>query len=113
MIKFTPPNGRVLNQIRQSNDHYELFLETRNTRICILSEEIDHVMNPFYQVDDVLTRSHEGTRPGLALVKFMVDVHNATTKISSERNKGTTDRIEFTDQRSVRVNKMPNENRSF
>lgn len=70
-------------------------------------------MNPFYQVDDVLTRSHEGTRPGLALVKFMVDVHNATTKISSERNKGTTDRIEFTDQRSVRVNKMPNENRSF
>ena len=90
-----------MNQIGQSNDHSGLFLETRNTRICIPSEEIDHVINPFYQVDDVLTRSNEGIRPGLALVKFMVDVHNATTSISSECNKGTTDRIEFTDQRSA------------
>jgi hypothetical protein len=49
----------------------------------------------------------------LALVKFMVDVHNATTNIGSERNKGTTDSTEFFDQRSVPVIKMPNENRSF
>ena len=113
LIKFTPPNGRVINQIGQSNDNSGLFLETRNTRICIPSEEIDHVINPFYQVDDVLTRSNEGIRPGLALVKFMVDVHNATTNIGSERNKGTTDSTEFFDQRSVPVIKMPNESCSF
>lgn len=100
-VKFTPISGRVTIQIGQSSDRSGLFLEIRDTGIGIPSEEIDLVMNPFYQVDDVLTRSHEGSGLGLALVKSMAEMHNALIHIKSERNNGTTVRIDFPDQRSV------------
>ena len=77
------------------------------------SEEIDHVMNPFYRVDGMLARSHESSGLGLALVKSMFDMHNAKINISSECNKGTTVRIEFPVQRSVPAIKMPNKSRSL
>ena len=75
------------------------------------SEEIDHVMNPFFRVDGMLARSHERSGLGLALVKSMFDMHNAKINISSECNKGTTVSIEFSVQRSVPAIKMPNKSR--
>ncbi len=99
-IKFTPENGDVVMEIGLVEGSEALFMEVRDTGIGIAEEEIDKVMNPFYQVDDVFTRTHEGSGLGLALVNSMAGLHGATIKVDSVKDQGTTVRIIFPPDRT-------------
>jgi signal transduction histidine kinase len=48
-----------------------------------------------------LTRGHEGTGLGLALVKSMMDLHDGSLEIESEPGKGTKVTIYFPKQRTL------------
>lgn len=99
-IKFTPDNGGIVMEISQKSGSEALILEVRDTGIGIAEEEIDQIMNPFYQVDDVFTRTHEGSGLGLALVNSMAGLHGAALQVDSEKDVGTTVRIIFPPDRT-------------
>jgi hypothetical protein len=52
-------------------------------------QDIPRLFTPFTQVDSSLSRRHEGTGLGLALVKQLVELHGGRVSLESEVGKGS------------------------
>ncbi|HIM47149.1 MAG TPA: ATP-binding protein, partial [Alphaproteobacteria bacterium] len=63
-IKFTPYGGRIEARIARS-DAGEVELSVIDNGIGIRARYVDRIAEPFFQVDDMLARRHEGTGLGL------------------------------------------------
>lgn len=87
-IKFTPAGGRVTVRAG-AEPGCEYLITVADTGIGIAPEDIDHVLTPFGQAENVLTRSHQGTGLGLPLVKSFVELHGGALEIQSTPGKGT------------------------
>jgi signal transduction histidine kinase len=61
-----------------------------DTGIGIPPEHLERVLKPFVQVESSMSRRHEGTGLGLALVKVMAELHGGSLRLDSEVDKGTT-----------------------
>jgi PAS domain S-box-containing protein len=100
-VKFTPEAGTVTLSIMQSEEDGHLVLSVSDTGHGIPEDQINHVLEPFAQVADSMTRDHEGAGLGLALVKRLAEIHDARLEISSEVGKGSTFVLHFPADRSV------------
>jgi signal transduction histidine kinase len=87
-IKFTPAGGRILVTADRAGDMIRL--RVADTGIGMTAEEIRLAMQPFYQVDNGITRRYQGTGLGLPLTKSLVDLHDGRMEIESAPKKGTT-----------------------
>jgi signal transduction histidine kinase/ActR/RegA family two-component response regulator len=99
-IKFTPSAGRVVVEV-WSESRIGLTISVRDTGIGIAKADLDHVLQPFAQVDSSLSRRHEGTGLGLPLVVIMMRQHGGALHLESELGKGTTARVVFPPERLV------------
>jgi signal transduction histidine kinase len=88
-VKFTPAGGRVDVSVR-IEPPAGLVIAVRDTGIGIAKEDIPRVTEPFVQVDNSLSRRHEGTGLGLALVSALMMLHGGTLGIESALGQGTT-----------------------
>src|SRR3546814_10983223 len=52
--------------------------------------QVAHVMQPFAQIHNALSRKHAGTGLGLPLTKALIDLHGGTLDIDSRPGVGTT-----------------------
>ena len=87
-IKFTPAGGQITVRAgAQPGGDY--LLSVSDTGIGIAPEHIEHVLTPFGQAENVLTRSHNGTGLGLPLVKSFVELHGGTLQLQSTPGEGT------------------------
>lgn len=91
-IKFTPEQGTVgvkmdLNPV----DDYFYFLSFRisDTGIGIPKEHLEHLADPFYQVESSNTRTYQGTGLGLAIAKKIIELMGGQLEIESEIGKGS------------------------
>jgi len=87
-IKFTPSGGSVhvaLHHIEGESAR----LSVRDSGPGIPSDQIAHVFERFYQVDESTTRTQPGTGIGLSLVKELVELHGGTIGVESGSG-GTT-----------------------
>lgn len=109
-VKFTPEAGSIKlsgflaygSQIAQdyrpdcspvnSSTPY-LCLEVKDSGIGIPENRWHLLFRPFQQVDASLTRRHEGTGLGLALVKRLAELHGGTVSMSSTVNLGSVFRV--------------------
>lgn len=96
-IKFTPEGGKIgLNlSIEESFAH----VSVEDNGIGIPSEHLSEIFESFHQLDGSSTRRFGGTGLGLALVKRIVEAHNATVHVSSLIGKGS--KFEFLLQLAV------------
>jgi PAS domain S-box-containing protein len=87
-IKFTPSGGKIeiLCQIN-SNGDAELVVE--DTGVGIPEEELEHVFEPFIQVREHSTKTHEGTGLGLSLVRELTRLHDGEVSLDSKVGRGT------------------------
>ncbi|HLJ21794.1 MAG TPA: ATP-binding protein [Stellaceae bacterium] len=90
-VKFTERGGKVTVSARQRGA--EIVIEVKDTGIGMAPEEIPKALEPFGQVDNEMTRSHEGTGLGLPLSKNLVELHGGSLEIESALGKGTTVRV--------------------
>jgi signal transduction histidine kinase len=88
-VKFTPSGGAVTVGIAAAGDG-GLDLTVADTGAGIPADRLDQVITPFFQIDGSLSRQHEGTGLGLALVKAYVERHGGTLHIASQVGRGTT-----------------------
>ncbi|MFW5746039.1 MAG: sensor histidine kinase [Nanoarchaeota archaeon] len=87
-VKFTPEGGDVRLNILDKKD--KVRIEVIDTGIGISSEDVAHLFDPFYQVEEHLTRNAQGSGLGLAITKHIVDLHHGSIDIKSTVGKGTT-----------------------
>lgn len=98
-LKFTPAQGNVYISISQEATTEEgstiLVLKVKDTGIGIPENQVQHIFDRFYQLDNSHTRKAEGTGIGLALTKELVKLMNGTIAVKSPA-VGATKGTEFT-----------------
>jgi PAS domain S-box-containing protein len=97
-VKFTPPGGRVSLSIRAQNDG-TLDLIVTDTGIGMDTAALDKAMKPFEQVENVLSRRHDGIGLGLPLTARLMDLHGGTLTLDSAPGMGTTATATFPAER--------------
>jgi two-component system cell cycle sensor histidine kinase PleC len=99
-IKFTPAGGsiRISAGIGAAGG---ATLIVADSGIGIPPHQLDTVLEPFSQVENIMTRTHAGTGLGLPLCKSLIEMHGGTLTLESEVGSGTTVTIMFPKDRSL------------
>lgn len=67
--------------------------EVTDKGLGLSSDQRKKILEPFYQVDQTLSRKGSGFGLGLSIVKSIVDVHHGSIEIESELGKGSVFRV--------------------
>lgn len=90
-VKFTPENGRVsLSAAKQDG---RIRFEIADTGIGISDKDIARLAQPFVQVENQFTKTHQGSGLGLAIARSLIELHGGKLEIKSELGNGT--RVSF------------------
>jgi signal transduction histidine kinase len=93
-LKYTSEGGRVLVQISQ-NAAGGVTIRVIDNGIGIAEEDLEKVLEPFMQAKNQKDNKTEGTGLGLSIVKALADLHEATLKVESVIDEGTTVHLNF------------------
>lgn len=99
-LKFTPEGGRVWIEIgldAQGN----FALTVKDTGIGIKRDDVQRIFEPFIQVENAMSRTHQGTGLGLPLVRKIMNLHGGTIELESEVGQGTNAIATFPKSRFV------------
>ncbi len=91
-IKFTPAGGTIEVALALQTNYAAVSIS--DTGPGIPKESLTRVFEPFYQVEEHLTRRHEGLGLGLAVAREMVESHGG--RIWAESVLGRGSRVTFT-----------------
>lgn len=92
-IKFTD-GGKVVVHLSPAgsleDDNATIEFKVEDTGIGIAAEDIVKLGTPFMQVDNSLSRRHEGSGLGLSITKGLIEQMGGHLKIESQINRGST-----------------------
>ena len=91
-LKFTPAGGRVRLDVSARNGRAAVVVT--DTGLGIPAEQLPHVFERFYRGDRVRHEA-EGAGLGLAIARWIADVHGADIAITSQPAHGTRVAISF------------------
>ncbi|MBT4836034.1 MAG: hybrid sensor histidine kinase/response regulator [Methylococcales bacterium] len=66
-----------------------IIIDIEDKGIGIAENELDNVFSPLYQVDDSMTRKHDGSGIGLSIAKQYIAVIGGSISVKSELAKGS------------------------
>lgn len=70
-----------------------LHFRIRDTGMGIPEAQTEHLFDPFYQLDNFMTRKSEGTGLGLAITKKLIELMHGTIGVRSKLGEGTVFRF--------------------
>lgn len=90
-VKFTPPGGRITTraEIEETSSGSFIRIEVEDTGIGMDELEVALALEPFRQVDNSLSRRHEGAGLGLPIAKALAEMHDGSLHIDSIPGQGT------------------------
>ena len=88
-IRYTKANDTITISAHSTDENY-VTLKVSDTGTGIKRENIKHIFDRFYKVDEARTRGKHGTGLGLYIVKNIVEKHGGQIVVESEYNEGTT-----------------------
>jgi two-component system sensor histidine kinase VicK len=86
-IKYTN-EGQVV--VRLTGDRSTIQVQVQDTGAGIPAEDIPHLFQKFYRVDNSSTRSVGGTGLGLFICRKIIELYNGRIWVESEYGKGST-----------------------
>ncbi|HEX3844801.1 MAG TPA: PAS domain S-box protein [Steroidobacteraceae bacterium] len=87
-VKYTPPAGRIEVALRTENR--QAIVSIRDNGVGIPPEMLEHIFEPFAQLDRSYERADSGLGIGLMLAKKLVELHDGRIEArSAGRGKGT------------------------
>ncbi|MGH1414646.1 MAG: ATP-binding protein [Pelagimonas sp.] len=84
-VKFTE-KGQVILRASQGDS---MVIRVIDSGVGIPMDQVQHIFDPFEQIDSSQTRQHQGTGLGLAITKRLIGAMNGNIHVSSELGKGT------------------------
>ncbi len=88
-IKFTPEGGTISIEIEQVKDYAQI--QIKDTGIGIEKEFLPYIFDRFRQVKSDSKRQYGGLGLGLAIVRYLVEMHGGTIfAYSAGRGRGST-----------------------
>ncbi|MBT8184295.1 MAG: response regulator, partial [Eudoraea sp.] len=90
-FKFTPDEGRVIIEAELRGNRLQL--KVSDTGNGISAEQLPHIFDRFFQVDDSYTKEKAGSGIGLALTKELVELMGGSIYVESELGKGAIFRV--------------------
>src|SRR5699024_1818423 len=87
-LKYTPVDGMIDITLEETDT--EVIVRFSDSGVGISEENIPHLFDRFYRVDDARHQGIEGTGLGLAIVEQAVSLHHGTIEVESQLQKGTT-----------------------
>ncbi|MFB6097540.1 MAG: ATP-binding protein [Salinibacter sp.] len=87
-IKFTPEGGRVDLRVRTNRE--VAVLEVADTGIGMAPEQVSGLFRAFKQESEGLAREYEGSGLGLSVVRRLVEAHDGTIDVETEKGVGST-----------------------
>ena len=91
-IKYGKKDGKTQISISQFNE--QIIIEVKDNGIGIDKKHVPRLFERFYRVDKGRSREQGGTGLGLAIVKHIIEAHNETIDVTSDKGEGTV--ISFT-----------------
>jgi signal transduction histidine kinase len=92
-LKFTPNGGWVSVHVYAEPER--VCLAVSDSGIGMTPQELEHVLDGFYQADSSATRRYGGLGLGLTVVKAVVAEHGGTIQIESQPGRGSRFVISF------------------
>jgi signal transduction histidine kinase len=87
-LKFTPSGGEITIEVFRRGP--DIAISVSDTGIGIRAEDIPKVLEPFGQVESMLSQKHKGTGLGLPLTKELAELHGGSLTMESSVDVGTT-----------------------
>ena len=88
-VKFTPNKGKI--KITLERRPQEIWIKISDNGMGIPSAHLETIFDEFHQVEDHMTRRHNGMGLGLSIARGMVSAHEGRVWAESEGlNKGST-----------------------
>ena len=98
-VKFSPNGGKLIVRLQANNGAVDVTVIDHG--IGMRPDQVDFVLKPFSQIQQVSTRSHEGTGLGLTIVKQMIELHGGTIGIDTQPGNGTAVTLRFPASRTI------------
>lgn len=86
-VKFTPSGGQV--EVKAEAKGMRVNLSIVDTGIGIAQEKLDHIFDPFFQIDGSITRQYDGLGLGLAVAKTVIETHGGAIAVDSRPGQGS------------------------
>ena len=87
-VKYTPPGGRI--DLALGTEDRQAVVSIRDNGMGIPAEKLEHIFEPFAQLDTSYQHGDGGLGIGLTLAKRLVELHGGTIEAhSAGRGKGT------------------------
>ena len=93
-VKYSQPGGEVILRVGKEK---EAFIEVVDSGSGIASEYLEQIFDPFFRVQEALDHGIPGTGLGLAIVKKLAQESSIRLSVSSEKGKGSTFRLDFSE----------------
>ncbi len=88
-VKFTPPGGRISLRAELVSPQ-GIKVSVADTGIGMSPEEVDVALEQFGQIDNDLSRQHDGTGLGLPIARSLAELHGGKLEVESKKDVGTT-----------------------
>ena len=92
-FKFSDSGDTIAINIYESKK--QVVIELSDTGKGISIENLPRIFDRFFQVDNTMIASDQGSGIGLALVKELVSLHHGQIEVDSEQGVGTTFQLSF------------------
>jgi signal transduction histidine kinase len=81
-IRFTPDNGQISIEAKAKKD--SVMISITDNGIGIPAGELENIFKDFYQLEQHLTRTHEGLGLGLTVARGIVSLHGGKIWVESD-----------------------------
>jgi heavy metal sensor kinase len=90
-VKYTPPGGYC--EIELSRDHVRAVITVRDTGIGISETDLPSIFERFVRADRTRSRETPGAGLGLAIARWITEVHGGTIAVESKVGVGSVFRV--------------------
>ncbi len=88
-VKFTPPGGEVRLSVTPDIAAGTVHFSVEDNGPGIPEERLHEIFEPFQQLEEAATRTHNGLGLGLALVRQILDAHGVELRVETQPGRGS------------------------